>query len=104
MLATAEQRPKLRTLGFAQLDPITYVHLASPSREAQMNRSCSDVREKLHREAGAILGLHRRLYPPPRPSPAETDMQRHFQLPPPSVHQMVLTLERLGRNRRQPGH
>ena len=24
-------------LGFAQLDPITYVHLASPSREAQMN-------------------------------------------------------------------
>ena len=37
MLATAEQRPKLRALGFAQLDPITYVHLASPSREAQMN-------------------------------------------------------------------
>src|SRR4051812_15524041 len=69
MLATAEQRPKLRALGFAQLDPITYVHLASPSREAQMNRSCSDVREKLHREAGAILGLHRRLYPRPRPSP-----------------------------------
>ena len=34
MLATAEQRPKLRTLGFAQLDPITYVHFASPSREA----------------------------------------------------------------------
>ena len=28
--------------------------------------------------------------------PAETDMQRHFQLTPPSVHQMVLTLERRG--------
>src|SRR4051812_2756693 len=69
MLATAEQRPKLRTLGFAQLDPITYVHFASPSREAQMNRLCDDVREKLHRAAGAILGLHRRLYPRPRPSP-----------------------------------
>src|SRR4051795_13028034 len=69
MLATAEQRPKLRALGFAQLDPITYVHLASPSREAQMNRSCSNVLEKLHHEAGAILGLHRRLYPRPRPSP-----------------------------------
>src|SRR4051812_24472606 len=69
MLATAEQRPKLRALGFAQLDPITYVHLASPSREVQMNRLCGDVREKLHREAGAILGLHRRLYPRPRPSP-----------------------------------
>ena len=28
--------------------------------------------------------------------PAETDMQRHFQVSPPSVHQMVLTLERRG--------
>jgi hypothetical protein len=27
--------------------------------------------------------------------PAETDMQRHFGVGPPSVHQMVLTLERL---------
>src|SRR3954466_5921756 len=35
--------------------------------------------------------------------PAETDMQRHFQLSPPSVHQMVLTLEPLGHIRRQPG-
>src|SRR4051812_47403307 len=35
--------------------------------------------------------------------PAETDMQRHFQLSPPSVHQMVLTLERLGHIRRKPG-
>ena len=59
--------------------------------------------EKRHREAGAILGLHRRLYPRPRPPPPETDMQRHFQLSPPSVHQMVLTLERLGHIRRQPG-
>ena len=30
-------------------------------------------------------------------------MQRHFQHSPPSVHQMVLTLERLGHIRRQPG-
>jgi SOS-response transcriptional repressor LexA len=36
-------------------------------------------------------------------SPAETDMQRHFQVSPPSVHQMVLTLERRGLIRRQPG-
>lgn len=34
--------------------------------------------------------------------PAETDMQRHFQVTPPSVHQMVLTLERLGLIRREP--
>ena len=35
--------------------------------------------------------------------PAETDMQRHFRVSPPSVHQMVLTLERAGLIRRQPG-
>ena len=30
--------------------------------------------------------------------PAEADLQRHFQVTPPSVHQMVLTLEREGRS------
>jgi Mn-dependent DtxR family transcriptional regulator len=30
-------------------------------------------------------------------------MQRHFHVSPPSVHQMVLTLERAGLIRRQPG-
>jgi DNA-binding MarR family transcriptional regulator len=40
--------------------------------------------------------LHRR-------PPAEADMQRHFRVSPPSVHQMVMTLERAGFIRRQPG-
>src|ERR1700678_2645184 len=31
-----------------------------------------------------------------RRPPAETDMQRHFQVSPPSVHQMIVTLERNG--------
>ena len=35
--------------------------------------------------------------------PAEADMQRHFRVSPPSVHQMVLTLERAGLIRRKPG-
>ena len=30
-------------------------------------------------------------------------MQRHFQVSPPSVHQMIQTLERNGLIRRQPG-
>ena len=34
--------------------------------------------------------------------PAEADIQRHFRVSPPSVHQMVLTLERAGLIRRQP--
>ena len=38
-----------------------------------------------------------------RCSPAEADMRRHFQVSPPSVHQMVITLERAGLIRRQPG-
>ncbi len=38
-----------------------------------------------------------------RRPPAETDMQRHFRVSPPSVHQMVLTLQRTGLIRRQPG-
>jgi SOS-response transcriptional repressor LexA len=35
--------------------------------------------------------------------PAEVDMQRHFRVSGPSVHQMVVTLERNGLIRRQPG-
>ena len=35
--------------------------------------------------------------------PAESDLQRHFRVTPPSVHQMVLTLERQGLIRRRPG-
>jgi Mn-dependent DtxR family transcriptional regulator len=38
-----------------------------------------------------------------RRPPAEADMQRHFQVTPPSVHRMVVELERLGLIRRQPG-
>src|ERR1700752_2621882 len=35
--------------------------------------------------------------------PAEGDIQRRFGVTPPSVHQMILTLERAGFIRRQPG-
>lgn len=36
-------------------------------------------------------------------APAEADMQRFFQITPPSVHSMVLRLERRGLIRRVPG-
>jgi DNA-binding MarR family transcriptional regulator len=35
--------------------------------------------------------------------PAEVDMQRHFQITPPSIHQMILTLEKRGLIGRTPG-
>src|SRR5205823_12987785 len=38
-----------------------------------------------------------------RRPPAEADMQRHFRVSSPSVHQMVVMLERNGFIRRQPG-
>lgn len=47
----------------------------------------------------AFIHLYTRLH---RRPPAETDMQQYFRVSPPSVHQMVLTLERQGFIRRQP--
>ena len=38
-----------------------------------------------------------------RHPPAEADIQRHFGVTPPTVHQMILTLERAGLISRQPG-
>ena len=35
--------------------------------------------------------------------PAEGDLQRHFHVTPPTVHQMILALEHAGLIRRQPG-
>jgi Mn-dependent DtxR family transcriptional regulator len=48
----------------------------------------------------AFIDAYSRVHGQP---PAEADMRRHFQVSPPSVHQMVLTLERAGLIRRQPG-
>lgn len=47
----------------------------------------------------AFIHLYMRLH---RRSTAETDMQQYFRVSPPSVHQMVLTLERMGFIQRQP--
>ena len=47
----------------------------------------------------AFIHLYTRLH---RRPPAETDMQQYFRVSPPSVHQMVLTLERAGLISRQP--
>jgi len=47
----------------------------------------------------AFIHLYTRLH---RRPPAETDMQQYFRVSPPSVHRMVLTLERSGFIRRQP--
>ena len=38
-----------------------------------------------------------------RCAPAEADFQRYFDVTPPSVHNMILTLERRGLIKRMPG-
>jgi Mn-dependent DtxR family transcriptional regulator len=47
----------------------------------------------------AFIHLYTRLH---RRAPAETDMQQYFLVSPPSVHQMVVTLEKAGFIRRTP--
>ena len=47
----------------------------------------------------AFIHLYTRLH---RRPPAETDMQEYFRVSPPSVHQMVLSLERARLIKRQP--
>ena len=46
--------------------------------------------------AVAYMRLNRR-------APAEADFQRYFDVTPPSVHNMILTLERRGLIKRMPG-
>jgi DNA-binding MarR family transcriptional regulator len=48
----------------------------------------------------AFICVYKRMF---GQAPAEADMQRHFRVSPPSVHQMVRALERDGLIRRQHG-
>lgn len=48
----------------------------------------------------AFIYAYSRIFKRP---PAEADMRRHFQVTAPSVHQMVLTLEKAGLIKREPG-
>ena len=73
--------------------------------DEQLNRmaSVSQLAKNFTSKQGqylAYIHLYTRLH---RRPPAEADMQHYFRVTPPSVHQMVLTLERAGLIRRQPG-
>ncbi len=74
-----------------------------PDRPADISRDKPLSRPRFTEKQGqylAFIDSYIRMF---ERAPAETDMQRHFQVSPPSVHQMVLTLERLGLIARQPG-
>jgi hypothetical protein len=68
-----------------------------------MNQHAPDSRPRLTAKPGqylAFIHAYRRLL---GRSPAEADMQRFLQVASPSVHQMVLSLEKAGLIIRQPG-
>jgi Mn-dependent DtxR family transcriptional regulator len=48
----------------------------------------------------AFIYAYSRIFKRP---PAEADMRRHFQVTAPSVHQMVIALEKAGLIKREPG-
>jgi DNA-binding MarR family transcriptional regulator len=69
----------------------------------QMNQMSGRDRPSFTPKQGqylAFIDAYTRVH---RRPPAEREMQRHFGVTPPSVHQMILTLERAGFIRRQPG-
>jgi hypothetical protein len=79
-----------------------FIRVSFANREAQTNQAmnqlfgtCPQLPQYL-----AFIYPYSRIF---RQPPAEADMQRHFQVSPPSVHQMVLTRERAGLIRRTPG-
>jgi DNA-binding MarR family transcriptional regulator len=68
-----------------------------------MNRVATDSRPKFTPRQGQYLAfIHAYTLVNERP-PAQADMQRFFRRTPPSVHQMVITLQRAGLISRQPG-
>lgn len=68
-----------------------------------MNRGAGDSHPKFSPRQGQYLAfIHAYTLVNGRP-PAQADIQRFFHVTPPSVHQMLLTLERAGLISRRPG-
>ena len=69
----------------------------------QMNQMSGSDRHSFTPKQGqylAFIDAYTRVH---RRPPAEHEIQRYFGVTPPSVHQMILNLERAGFIRRQPG-
>ena len=99
VLAPAEKPREFGTFGLAQFDLIAYIHpylLLVGGTDEQLNSDgwrelISKIFTPKQGQYLAYIHLYMRLH---RRPPAETDMQQYFRVSPPSVHQMVVTLER----------
>jgi DNA-binding MarR family transcriptional regulator len=67
-----------------------------------MNRAADSRPDFTPRQGQYLSFIHAYTLVNGRP-PAEADMMRFFRVTPPSVHQMVLSLEKAGLISRQPG-
>ena len=67
-----------------------------------MNRAGESPSEFTPRQGQYLAFIHAYTLVNGRP-PAQADMQRFFRVTPPTVHQMLLTLEKAGLISRQPG-
>ncbi|MCS3765932.1 MULTISPECIES: helix-turn-helix domain-containing protein [Bradyrhizobium] len=98
MLASAELRLELGALDLAEVNLTAYIHGVLCSRHAPTTES--DARRESLKlsdpNRGSVCLLSTPLDGSAAGSPVETDMQEYFRVSPPSVHQMVLTLERAG--------
>ena len=100
-MAKAAERPS-KTCGSARVfigdaEPrIRSDSLRSPHSSTLGGLSVSDISERFTEVQGQYLAFIRAYSLVNGRAPAEADMQRFFGVTPPSVHQMVLTLERRG--------
>src|ERR1700755_42136 len=100
-------RGEFGALGLAQFNPIAYIHpclLCIRGTDEQLNRMAdvSRAAKSFTPKQGQYLAFIHLYTRPHRRPPAEAAMQEYFRVSPPSVHQMVLTLERAGFIRRKP--
>ena len=98
MFAASQQRYQTSAFRLAQLNPDRNTSLI-PHAEAVINQHAPN-RDPSHASRPYLAFIHPHSA---RQSPAEADMQRFFQVTSPSVHQMVLSLEKAGLITRQPG-
>jgi LexA DNA binding domain len=111
MSAAAQKCSKFITLRLREFNPVPYIHLSflvvQGTDESGMNQIFDEItsveKPRFTTTQGQYLAFiyaYTRVLGRP---PAEADMKRHFKVTAPTVHQMVLTLERTGLVKREPG-
>ena len=108
VLAAAQQRLQLLALVLAQFDPVPYIHRCLPKLEGTIDESgagpcLTAAQPDFTPKQGQYLAFIYAYTQVLGRTPAEADLQRHFRVSPPSVHQLFLTLERASLICRQPG-